>query len=92
MADDVTPGEKKLRFMELERVQKRSQQQRLQRYLGKTVQVLAEKTSARSADDITGHSTCHKLVNFRGPQDLIGKLIDVRIREIKANSLFGEVC
>jgi tRNA-2-methylthio-N6-dimethylallyladenosine synthase len=92
MADDVTPGEKKLRFMELERVQKRSQQQRLQRYLGKTIQVLAEKTSARSADDITGHSTCHKLVNFRGPQDLIGKLIDVRIREIKANSLFGEVC
>lgn len=92
MEDDVTPGEKKLRFLELENVQKRSQRARLERYLGKTVQVLAEKVSARNDDDITGHSTCHKLVNFRGSRDLIGSLVDVRIREIKTNSLFGEVC
>ena len=92
MEDDVTPGEKKLRFLELEQTQKRSQSARLQRYLGKTVQVLAEKTSSRSDEDITGHSTCHKLVNFRGSRDLIGNLVDVKIREIKANSLFGEVC
>ncbi len=92
MDDDVTPGEKKLRFMELEKVQKSSQNVRLQRYLGKTIQVLAEKVSSRSADDITGHSTCHKLVNFRGSGHLVGNLVDVRIREIKANSLFGEVC
>jgi len=92
MQDDVSLGEKKLRFLELEQVQKRTQRQRLQRYIGKNVQVLAEKTSTRNAGDITGHSTCHKLVNFRGSNDLIGNLIDVRIREIKANSLFGEVC
>ena len=92
MEDDVTPGEKKLRFLELESVQKKSQNMRLERYLGKTVQVLAEKLSSRSDDDITGHSTCHKLVNFRGRSDLIGNLVDVRIREIKANSLFGELC
>ena len=92
MDDDVTPGEKKLRFLELENVQKRTQAVRLQRYLGKTVQVLAEKVSSRSEDDITGHSSCHKLVNFHGSRDLIGGLVDVRIREIKANSLFGEVC
>ena len=92
MDDDVALGEKKLRFLELEKVQKSSQNTRLQRYLGKTVQVLAEKVSSRSADDITGHSTCHKLVNFRGSSDLMGTIVDVRIREIKANSLFGEVC
>ena len=92
MPDDVSPGEKKLRFLDLEKVQKRRQNERLQRYLGKRVQVLAENVSTRSAADITGHSTCHKLVNFSGSPDLIGKLVDVRIREIKANSLFGEVC
>lgn len=92
MDDDVTPGEKKLRFLELERVQKKSQSHRLQRYLGKTVQVLAEKVSTRSDNDITGHSTCHKLVNFRGPRDLIGGVVDVKIREIKSNSLFGDLC
>ena len=92
MEDDVTPGEKKLRFLELEKLQKKTQASRLQRYLGKRVQVLAEKVSTRSSSDITGHSTCHKLVNFPGPKDLVGSVIDVRIREIKANSLFGEVC
>jgi tRNA-2-methylthio-N6-dimethylallyladenosine synthase len=92
MEDDVTLGEKKLRFMELERIQKESQNKRLQRYLGKKVEVLAERVSSRSVKDITGHSTCHKLVNFQGSKDLIGQLVDVRIREIKANSLFGEVC
>jgi tRNA-2-methylthio-N6-dimethylallyladenosine synthase len=92
MTDDVSPGEKKLRFLELEKVQKRRQSERLQRYLGKRVQVLAEKVSTRSGADISGHSACHKLVNFHGSPDLIGKLVDVRIREIKANSLFGEVC
>lgn len=92
MEDDVTLGEKKLRFLELEQVQKKTQHARLQRYLGKRVQVLAEKVSSRDARDLTGHSTCHKLVNFTGSSDLVGNLIDVRIREIKANSLFGEVC
>ncbi len=92
MDDDVTPGEKTLRFLELEKVQKSQQHARLNRYIGKTVQVLAERVSVRSDDDLTGHSTCHKLVNFSGSHDLIGTLVDVRIREIKSNSLFGEVC
>lgn len=92
MSDDVSPGEKKLRFLELEKIQKRRQHERLQRYLDKKVQVLTEKVSTRSNEDVSGHSTCHKLVNFRASSDLIGKLVDVRIREIKANSLFGEVC
>jgi tRNA-2-methylthio-N6-dimethylallyladenosine synthase len=92
MEDDVTPGEKKLRFLELEKAQKGRQRERLERYLGKTIQVLAEKVSSRSDEDITGHSTCHKLVNFRGSDELVGNVVDVTIREIKANSLFGERC
>jgi len=90
MDDDVSPGEKKLRFLELEKVQKRSQQNRLQRYIGNTIEVLAERVSARSEDDLTGHSTCHKLVNFRGSQEMLGNVVNVRIREIRTNSLFGE--
>jgi tRNA-2-methylthio-N6-dimethylallyladenosine synthase len=90
MDDDVSPGEKKLRFLELEKVQKQSQQARLQRYIGTSVEVLAERVSTRSDDDLTGHSTCHKLVNFRGSSEMIGNVVNVRIREIKTNSLFGE--
>ena len=92
MADDVSPAEKTARFLALEAVQKSVQNERLQRYLGRTVQVLAEKVSTRNANDLTGHSACHKLVNFHASRELIGSLVDVRILDIKANSLYGEVC
>lgn len=91
MVDDVSPAEKTLRFMELERIQKASQNKRLQRYINKVLKVLVEGRSARTVGGFTGHSTCHKIVNFEGPSSVLGKVVDVRITEIKANSLFGEV-
>lgn len=90
MTDDVSPAEKTLRFLELERAQKHSQHNRLQRYLNRVLKVLVEGQSVRS-ESLTGHSTCHKVVNFFGPSDILGKIVDVRVTEIKANSLFGEV-
>ncbi len=91
MIDDVSPAEKTLRFIELERAQKASQNKRLQRYLNKVLKVLVEGISTRTFNGLTGHSTCHKIVNFEGPVELLGRIVDVRITEIKANSLFGEV-
>jgi tRNA-2-methylthio-N6-dimethylallyladenosine synthase len=90
MVDDVSPAEKTLRFLELERVQRQVQAQRLGRYLNKILEVLVEGRSVRTAG-LTGHSTCHKVVNFSGPVDLLGKIVNVRVTEIKANSLFGEL-
>ena len=90
MPDDVEPAEKTWRFLELERVQRSLQERNLQRYLGQTVSVLAEKVSAKSNEDLTGHSTCHRVVNFRGTDDMLGNIIDVRVTKVKANSLFGE--
>src|SRR5436190_21272723 len=90
MEDDVPLDEKTLRFLELERVQKAIQQNRLQRYLNKVLKVLVEGTSTRT-NSLSGHSTCHKVVNFHGSSELLGKIADVRITEIKANSFFGEV-
>jgi tRNA-2-methylthio-N6-dimethylallyladenosine synthase len=91
MEDTVPEDEKTARFIELERVQREVQNRRLQRYLGKSISVLAERESTKSPSDITGHSTCHKVVNFRGTRDMIGTVRNVRITEIKSNSLYGEV-
>lgn len=90
MDDNVSPADKTIRFLELERVHKHTQYNRLQRYLNKVLKVLVEGRSSRE-DGLTGHSACHKVVNFKGSGDLLGKIVDVRITEIKANSLFGEV-
>ena len=90
MIDDVSPAEKKRRFRELENVQKGIQTANMKRYLGRTLKVLAEKRSARSENDLTGHSTCHRVVNFAADQKLLGKVVDVKITEVKSNSLYGE--
>ena len=91
MPDDVSPADKTLRFMELERTQKRNQNIDLQRYVNKVLKVLVETGSSRSDTGLTGHSTCHKIVNFEGSRDMLGKVVDVKITEVKTNSLFGEV-
>lgn len=91
MTDDVSPGEKTLRFIELEKTQKRVQRGRLERYLNETVEVLVERKSTRTDGGLTGHSACHKVVNFRGPAEMLGEIISVRISEIKSNSLFGVI-
>ncbi|MGH9946251.1 MAG: tRNA (N6-isopentenyl adenosine(37)-C2)-methylthiotransferase MiaB [Pyrinomonadaceae bacterium] len=91
MNDDVSFAEKTRRFRELEELQRSIQNITLQRYLGGSLEVLAEKISVKSESDISGHSTCHRVVNFQGPQDLLGKIVDVKITEVKSNSLYGEV-
>ncbi len=89
MADDVTAAEKTRRFRELESVQRRTQNERLQRYIGRVVDVLVEKPAARFEGQVSGHSTCHKVVNFDGPTELIGKIVKVRVDALKSNSLLG---
>jgi tRNA-2-methylthio-N6-dimethylallyladenosine synthase len=90
MDDDVSGAEKTLRFLKLENSQKKAQGKGLQRYLNATLKVLGEGVSSRS-DTITGHSTCHKVVNFKGGLQTLGQVVDVKINEIKPNSLYGEV-
>lgn len=89
MEDDVTEVEKSLRFNELEKVQKRLQSESLSRYNGRTVSVLAEKFSAKSPEDLSGHSTCHRVVNFKGSTEMLGNVVNVEISEMKSNSLYG---
>lgn len=91
MEDDVSPAEKTRRFRHLEAVQRGIQNENLQRYLGRTLDVLAEKPAAKSARDLTGHSTCHRVINFTGRDKLLGSIAKVKVTEIKSNSLYGEV-
>ncbi len=91
LEDTVSPAEKTLRFHELENAQKHSQNKRIQRVLNQMLKVLVEGNSSRSPNSMTGHSTCHKVVNFEGSQDMLGQIVNVKITEIKANSLFGEL-
>lgn len=87
--DDVSEGCKKTRFLELESRQFELQNRIYQRYIGRDVKVLVEGLSARSESDLTGHSTCHKVVNFKGSATRPGEILNVRITEAKSYSLYG---
>lgn len=88
--DDVVPeAEKTARFLALEQLQESLQHGVYGDYVGRKISVLAEKASARSSEDMTGHSTCHKVVNFRARQTQPGEIVDVVISEAKPYSLYG---
>jgi tRNA-2-methylthio-N6-dimethylallyladenosine synthase len=89
--DTVTSAEKTRRFLALEKLQMSIQDKLYNSYVGSNVDVLVEGLSTRSSEDITGHTTCNKVVNFKGHPNLIGKIISVRITEAKAHSLYGRL-
>ena len=91
LVNDVSEAEKTARFRVLENIQNEIQRDIFTGYLGETVSVLIEGKSARSDSDLTGHSTCNKVLNFPGPAELIGSVSAVRVSEVKAHSLYGQL-
>ncbi|MCG0276273.1 MAG: tRNA (N6-isopentenyl adenosine(37)-C2)-methylthiotransferase MiaB [Thermosediminibacteraceae bacterium] len=57
----------------------------------KIVEVLVEGISRNNPERLTGRTRTNKVVNFEGSEDLIGKLVKVRITEPHTWSLIGEV-
>ena len=88
-ADDVPEQEKRARFLELEATHKQIQERIYRSYVGRTLQVLVERQSTRSDNDLSGHSTCNKVVNFAGDRSLEGEIVDVTVTAAKTNSLYG---
>ncbi len=90
LTDDVSKEAKSARFMELEGLQKRQQKTIYESYLGREVNVLAEAVSSKFDSDLTGHTTCHKVVNFPRQSIQLGEVASIRITSAKQNSLYGE--
>src|SRR5215475_3242505 len=91
LPDDVSREEKSARFIALEQTQREIQGQIYNSYVGRELNVLAERVSSKSARDLTGHSTCHKVVNFPGDSSQLGQVVQVNVSVAKQNSLYGEV-
>ncbi|MCA1621360.1 MAG: tRNA (N6-isopentenyl adenosine(37)-C2)-methylthiotransferase MiaB [Acidobacteria bacterium] len=91
LSDTVSEEDKSRRFLALEKLQMSIQREIYQSYIGEEVNVLVEGLSARSSEDLTGHTTCNKVINFRAEPGLIGEIVKVRVTEAKTHSLFGEV-
>jgi tRNA-2-methylthio-N6-dimethylallyladenosine synthase len=91
LEDNVSAEEKKQRFIELEKRQKFNQYRIYESYLHKSVQVLIENKSGKNNFDLSGRTSCHKVVHFKGSANLLGKIVNVQITESKSNTLYGKI-
>jgi tRNA-2-methylthio-N6-dimethylallyladenosine synthase len=91
LPDNISSEEKTERFLILEEMLKAIQRKVLKSYLGKKVSVLIEGESAKSREDLTGHSTCNKVLNFPGATKLLGQVREVTVTDAKSNSLYGKL-
>ena len=91
MPDDVSKDDKTTRYIKLDTLQRKLMQASLVKQVGKTFEVLVEKPSSKNASELNGHTTCHKVVNFKGDTKLIGSVVKVLITESKSISLYGVI-
>jgi tRNA-2-methylthio-N6-dimethylallyladenosine synthase len=90
MPDDVPEAVKTTRIVALQALQRSVQSDLFQRSIGQTQQVLVDATSRRREWELTGRTSGNTVVNFPGPPDWLGRLVDVTIRRAGPNSVWGE--
>ena len=59
--------------------------------LGSVYSVLVDGVSRKSETQMAGRTENNRVVNFTGNEDLIGQFVDVKIIEVRTNSLQGEL-
>ncbi len=90
MEDCLSDEEKHRNFDRMLEVQNEISKRKNDKYKGKIEKVLVEGQSKTDADALTGRTEGGKVVNFKGSDNLVGELVDVRITSCQTWSLFGE--
>lgn len=89
MQDTISIKEKEKRLYKLNELINKYALENNKKLLNKTVKVLVEGPSDKN-DMLMGYTDTNKLVNLKGPNDIIGQIVDVKITNIKTWSLDGE--
>ncbi len=63
-----------------------------ERFLNKEVKVLVDGLSAKNDNKLCGYTEHMKLINFDGPKEMIGKIVTVKVTEVKTWSMVGSIC
>ena len=62
-----------------------------EKLIGKVVPVLVDGVNSTNKTALFGYTDTNKLINFDGDQNLIGKIVNVRVTNAKTWSLDGEI-
>ncbi len=91
MEDNISLDEKNERLQRLNTLINKFSKEANDKYLEKVVPVLIEGYSEKDNKKLMGYTDTMKLVNVVGNENNIGKIVNVRIKEIKTWSMDGEI-
>lgn len=91
LPDDVPHVVKQERLKQVQQAINNNAQIISRQMVGTVQRVLVDRPSRKDPDEIAGRTENNRVVNFKGPQDLIGQFVDVRIVDAYPNSLRGEL-
>ncbi len=89
LQDDVPEQTKKKRLKILQTRLEQSAGKISRAMVGTTQKVLVERPSRKDISEMAGRTSNNRMVNFKGRADLIGRFVDVTIKEALPNSLRG---
>jgi len=88
---DDTPHHEKLARLQRLQAQLETQARAIsQSRVGTRQRILVEGRSRRDAGELMGRTECNRIVNFKGAERLIGRMIEVTITQALPHSLRGE--
>ena len=91
MEDDVTEETKARRLQEIVDLQQKHSWFRSEEFIGKTVEVLIEKTSKKSKEQFSGRNSQSITVVFPRENYKIGEFVNVKINSCTSGTLIGDV-
>ena len=91
MEDSISLEVKEKRLQELNDLINKYSKEANDKYLGKIVPVLIEDFSEKDDSMLMGYTDTMKLVNVKGDSSLIGKIVNVKITDVKTWSMDAEV-
>ena len=91
MEDNIPLDVKEARLRELNNLINKYSKENNERYMNKTVSVLLEDYSSKKKDCLNGYTDTMKLVNVKSPDCNLGKIVNVKITDVKTWSLDGEI-
>ena len=88
--EQTVPEEEKLRRLNhLLEVQNRIGLERMRRFEGRTLEILVEGPSKGGPTNLMGRTRHNLVVNFVGPESLIGEFVELKIVEARPHSLIA---
>ena len=91
LPDDVPHEVKQARLARLQHTINNMAQQISRNMVGTVQRVLVDRPSRKDPNELSGRTENNRVVNFPGPQELIGQFAEVSITEAMPNSLRGEL-